>query len=65
MIGNLEIRRLRGQAEQSLGEAFNIKDFHDVVLRDGTIPLWVLREKMERWIAEQRKAWESTAVSRK
>ncbi len=31
---------------------FDIRDFHDVVLEDGTMPLWVLREKVERWIAD-------------
>jgi uncharacterized protein (DUF885 family) len=51
MIGNLEIRRLRSQAEQSLGNGFNVREFHDMLLRDGTIPLWVARQKTERWIA--------------
>ena len=51
MIGNLEIRRLRTKAEQTMGAGFNLKAFHDLVLEDGTLPLWVLREKVERWIA--------------
>ena len=49
MIGSLEIRRLRTEAEQALGAKFDIRAFHDVVLEDGTLPLWVLREKIERW----------------
>jgi uncharacterized protein (DUF885 family) len=52
MIGNLEIRRLRDEAKQKLGARFDIREFHDVVLEDGTMPLWVLREKVERWIAD-------------
>jgi uncharacterized protein (DUF885 family) len=56
MIGNLEIRRLRDEAKQKLGARFDIKTFHDLVLEDGTMPLWVLREKVERRIAEAGKA---------
>jgi uncharacterized protein (DUF885 family) len=52
MIGNLEIRRLRDEATQKLGARFDIREFHDVVLEDGTMPLWVLRQKVERWIAD-------------
>jgi uncharacterized protein (DUF885 family) len=55
MIGNLEIRRLREEARQKLGARFDIKMFHDVVLEDGSLPLWVLREKIERWVAEELK----------
>lgn len=51
MLGNLEIRRLRAQAEGALGEEFDIRAFHDLVLEDGSIPLVMLREKVERWIA--------------
>ena len=52
MIGNLEIRRLREEATTKLGAKFNIRDFHDVILEDGALPLWVMRERVERWIAE-------------
>lgn len=51
MIGSLEIRKLRTEAERALGAKFDIKAFHDAVLEDGTMPLWALREKIERWIA--------------
>ncbi len=50
MIGNLEIRRLRADAEKALGPKFDIKAFHDLVLEDGSVPLWVLKEKVERWV---------------
>jgi uncharacterized protein (DUF885 family) len=52
MIGNLEIRRLRDDAKRKLGERFDIREFHDIVLEDGTMPLWVLREKVDRWAAD-------------
>ncbi len=51
MIGNLEIRRLRTEAEQALGDRFDLRAFHDAVLEDGALPLWALREKIERWSA--------------
>ncbi len=55
MIGNLEIRRIRDEAKQKLGTRFDIKTFHDIVLEDGAVPLWVLREKIERWVADELK----------
>jgi uncharacterized protein (DUF885 family) len=55
MIGNLEIRRLRDEAAQSLGAAFDVRAFHDLVLEDGAMPLWALREKVERWGARQKR----------
>jgi uncharacterized protein (DUF885 family) len=56
MIGNLEIRKLRTEAERALGSRFSIKAFHDAVLEDGSMPLWALREKIERWITAQQNA---------
>ena len=53
MIGNLEIRRLREDAKNRLGTRFDIKVFHDVVLEDGAVPLWVLKEKIERFVTEE------------
>lgn len=52
MMGRLEIARLRGEAEQRLGPAFDIRAFHDRVLGQGRVPLPFLREEVERWIAE-------------
>ncbi len=54
MLGNLEIRRLRQLAESELGDRFDLRAFHDLVLEDGTVPLWVLAEKVERWLAAKR-----------
>ncbi|MFL6292340.1 MAG: DUF885 domain-containing protein [Thermoanaerobaculia bacterium] len=56
MIGNLEIRRLREYAEKQLGGRFEVKAFHDQVLGDGAVTLGMLDAKIERWVAEQRKA---------
>src|SRR4029079_11780511 len=50
MLGNLEIRRLREQAQQRLGARFRIQDFHDGVLEAGPITLGMLREKVGRWV---------------
>jgi uncharacterized protein (DUF885 family) len=48
-VGYLEITRLRALAEQRLGTRFDIRAFHDRVLEDGTVPLGMLRDKIERW----------------
>ncbi len=53
-LGRLEVRRLRAAAESAFGTAFDIKQFHDRVLQDGAVPLPLLREKIERWIAAAR-----------
>ena len=49
-IGQLKIRGLRAKAETSLGENFDIREFHRVVLESGCIPLALLEEKVNRWI---------------
>jgi len=50
-IGQLEIRRLRDEAERTLGARFDPRAFHDRVLEDGTITLPMLRDKIARWLA--------------
>ncbi|MEO9968340.1 MAG: DUF885 domain-containing protein [Hyphomonadaceae bacterium] len=50
-IGMLKILELRERAKTALGDAFTLADFHDVVLSDGPIPLAVLEEKTDAWIA--------------
>jgi uncharacterized protein (DUF885 family) len=50
-IGQLEIRRLRTEAERKLGPKFDVRAFHDRVLEDGTITLPMLRDKIARWLA--------------
>lgn len=51
-IGMLKILELRDHAQAELGQDFDIRDFHDVVLRDGPLPLDILQENVEAWIAE-------------
>jgi uncharacterized protein (DUF885 family) len=55
MLGMLEIRRLRTEAEQDLGDSFDLKAFHDRVLGFGNITLPMLDESIEAWIAEQKR----------
>jgi uncharacterized protein (DUF885 family) len=50
--GALEILALRRQAEQAMGEHFDIREFHDNMLENGTIPLTQLRAHIEMWIAD-------------
>jgi len=51
--GGLEILALRRQAEKALGDDFDLREFHDRVLENGTIPLPTLRAHVERWIEER------------
>jgi uncharacterized protein (DUF885 family) len=51
--GQLEILRIRREAEAALGERFVLADFHDVVLGAGSIPLPVLERRVRAWVAAQ------------
>ena len=54
-IGQLKISDLKQKAQKTLGANFNIRDFHDVVLGSGSIPLTLLEENVNAWIAEHKK----------
>lgn len=51
-MGELTILELRAKAERELGDKFDIRDFHDVVLTDGGLPLDLLRARVDAYIAE-------------
>ena len=53
MIGRLKISELRERARVALGDKFDIRAFHDAVLRSGPLPLDVLDAEVSRWIAAQ------------
>lgn len=53
-VGQLKILELRHKAEQALGAKFDIREFHNQVLDAGCLPLKVLEEKVDRWIAEEK-----------
>jgi uncharacterized protein (DUF885 family) len=55
-LGQLKISQLRAKAKQTLGDKFDIRRFHDEMLRDGAMPLDILETKMNAWIAEQQRA---------
>ncbi len=50
-IGQLKIRALRNKAKKALGDTFDIREFHNQVLETGCIPLALLEDKIDRWIA--------------
>ena len=50
--GGLEILALRREAEKTMGDDFDIREFHDRILENGTIPLVQLRAHVEAWIEE-------------
>ncbi|MFN3665164.1 MAG: DUF885 domain-containing protein [Sediminibacterium sp.] len=52
-IGALKIRELRTKYEAQLGSRFKINAFHDVMLKDGALPLELLEKKMDQWAAKQ------------
>ncbi|MFN3352897.1 MAG: DUF885 domain-containing protein [Brevundimonas sp.] len=52
-VGEIRLRAIRSRAEQALGERFNVRDFHDALLVDGPLPLDLLDQRMDAWVAEQ------------
>lgn len=52
-IGELKLWQLRREAEQRLGRHFDLKDFHEAVLDQGSLPLGLLEQKLQSWMAER------------
>ncbi|MCF8537649.1 MAG: DUF885 domain-containing protein, partial [Candidatus Nanopelagicales bacterium] len=53
MTGRLEISRLRSAAQSALGDRFDVREFHDVVLANGALPLSLLDRVVTAWVTEQ------------
>ncbi|MCC8245408.1 DUF885 domain-containing protein [Saccharothrix luteola] len=53
MVGRLEILRIRAAAEEALGERFDIREFHDVLLGGGPLPLAVLADVVAEWARDR------------
>ncbi len=52
-IGEIRIKQLRETASTRLGAAFNVKEFHDVLLSAGALPLDLLEKRMQRWMTDK------------
>jgi uncharacterized protein (DUF885 family) len=53
-LGQLKFRELRERAQKELGPKFDIRRFHDEMLDGGTLPLDLLEERTDKWIAQQK-----------
>ncbi|MBJ7388528.1 MAG: DUF885 domain-containing protein [Sphingomonadaceae bacterium] len=54
MVGRLKISELRDKAQKALGPKFDVRGFHDTVLKSGPVPLDVLEEQVDAWIAARK-----------
>lgn len=54
-LGEITIKRLRKQAEQALGNAFDVREFHDTLLQNGSLPLPILEQQINNYILRKQK----------
>ncbi|QKX16564.1 DUF885 family protein [Microbulbifer sp. YPW1] len=54
-MGEIKIRELRAKAEKELGDRFDLRAFHDAVLANGALPMEMLEQQMERFIAQAKR----------
>jgi uncharacterized protein (DUF885 family) len=52
-LGEIRIRQLRAKAETDLGPKFDLRDFHDQILKNGPVPLDILSQQVDQWIKTQ------------
>jgi uncharacterized protein (DUF885 family) len=55
-IGQLKIRELRDRAKQKLGARFDLRSFHDEVVRGGSLPLDMLEARIDSWVTDKMSA---------
>jgi len=55
-IGELKFKELRASAQKELGTAFDVRAFHDEILRHGAVPLDLLEQNVKAWVATRRSA---------
>jgi uncharacterized protein (DUF885 family) len=54
-IGELKIKELRSKAKQELGGKFDLREFHEVVLKSGAVPLDILERNVDGWLSEKKR----------
>jgi len=60
LLGSLEIQRLRANAERILGDRFDIREFHDRLLANGSVPLPLLAVEIDQWISDKTRGGPAT-----
>jgi uncharacterized protein (DUF885 family) len=61
-IGELKIRELRERAQEELGPKFDIREFHDVILLGGSLPLAVLEKEVDGWITARKQGADASGI---